>query len=156
MLPYVQADAEAELKAAFDHTLAVRALGPEAQELADGFFFETAVRLHRAGEGAAYTGLVKGEITDPALLAADAALEGDDLKSVYGVLDDAVQAGIATRYAAVQETREHAAAAQTVAADRERVQAELGFEKYISDIYTAATAQPHAEAEKAATSPHQH
>ena len=47
ILPYVQPAAEAELTAAFTHTLEVRALGPEAKKLADQFFFETAVRLHR-------------------------------------------------------------------------------------------------------------
>ena len=45
------------MRQAFEKTLAVRKGGPEARELADQYFFETLVRLHRAGEGAAYTGL---------------------------------------------------------------------------------------------------
>jgi hypothetical protein len=36
---------------------AARKAGGEAKELADLYFFETLVRVHRAGEGAAYTGL---------------------------------------------------------------------------------------------------
>jgi hypothetical protein len=31
--------------------------GPASREVADRHFFETVVRLHRAGEGAPYTGL---------------------------------------------------------------------------------------------------
>jgi hypothetical protein len=152
ILPYVPASAESELTAAFKHTLEVRALGPEAKALADRYFFETAVRLHRAGEGAAYTGLVEGAIEDPALLAADAALAGGDLDQVYGVLEEAVHGGLVARFAAVHETREHAAATQTVAAERERVEAELGFEKYVYAIYTAAAgAGAHASGETAAT-----
>ena len=35
----------------------VRKTGKEARDLADEWFFETVVRLHREGEGAPYTGL---------------------------------------------------------------------------------------------------
>jgi hypothetical protein len=157
VLPYIQADAEAELTAAFKHTLAVRALGPEAKKLADHYFFETTVRLHRMGEGAAYTGLVEGAIEDPALLAADAVLEGGDLDAMQALLGQAVQEGVAARYAAVQEAREHAAHTGTVAADRERVEAELGFEKYVYAIYTAAINEIEHTAEAApGASVHQH
>jgi hypothetical protein len=157
VLPYVQAGAEEELTAAFKHTLEVRALGPKAQELADRYFFETTVRLHRMGEGAAYTGLVEGAVEDPALLAADAVLEGDDLQLMYDVLDEAVRTGVAARYATVQEARHHAAKAGTVAADRERVEAELGFEKYVYAIYTAAVNETEHAAQEANVAPaHQH
>lgn len=46
--------------------MAVRAKGKEAQELADMYFFETLVRIHREGEGAPYTGLKPGEAVEPA------------------------------------------------------------------------------------------
>jgi len=48
---------ETEIRNAFQKTLAVRKLSPEAKELADMYFFETLVRIHRAGEGEPYTGL---------------------------------------------------------------------------------------------------
>ncbi|MDD2599842.1 MAG: DUF6448 family protein [Kiritimatiellae bacterium] len=48
---------EAEIKAAFAKAIVVRAKGAEAKELADRYFLETFVRVHRAGEGAPYTGL---------------------------------------------------------------------------------------------------
>lgn len=50
ILPWVPEKGEDELKKAFERTLRVRKLGKEAKELADFWFFETAVRLHRAGE----------------------------------------------------------------------------------------------------------
>ncbi|MFW6061334.1 MAG: DUF6448 family protein, partial [Planctomycetota bacterium] len=46
---------EDELKQAFDQALRVRKMGGEAKELADRYFFETTVRLHRAAEGMPYT-----------------------------------------------------------------------------------------------------
>ena len=51
-LIWVAESAEEELKEAFEKTLHVRKASTEAQELADEWFFETTVRLHRAGEGA--------------------------------------------------------------------------------------------------------
>lgn len=156
VLPYIQADDEEALTAAFKHTLEVRALGPEAQKLADRYFFETTVRLHRMGEGAAYTGLIEGKVEDPALIAADAVLEGGNLDGVYEVLDEAVREGVAHRYAAVQEARDHAGQEGTVAANRERVEAELGFEKYVYGIYTAAMNEDVHEGQEASAPVHQH
>lgn len=56
-LAYVPESGEAEVRAAFDKVQKARKAGPEAREVADLYFFETVVRVHRAGEGAAYTGL---------------------------------------------------------------------------------------------------
>ncbi len=142
VLPYVKPEAEAELTAAFQHTLEVRQLGPEAQELADYYFFETAVRLHRQGEGAAYTGLKTETDHGPALAAADEALETGSLEPVYSVLDQAVQKGVAEKYEAVQKARAMAAEKNTVEAQRERVEAELIFEEYVYELHIAALGQP--------------
>lgn len=57
VLIWVQKEDEQELRDVFDQTLRIRELSAEARELADRYFFETLVRIHRAGEGAPYTGL---------------------------------------------------------------------------------------------------
>src|ERR1051325_223167 len=57
VLAWGPSDAEGEVRVAFEQTLVVRKLGREAAALADRYFFETVVRLHRQGEGASYTGL---------------------------------------------------------------------------------------------------
>jgi len=57
VLIWVQEEDEREIQTAFEQTLAVRELSPQAKALADRFFFETLVRVHRAGEGAPFTGL---------------------------------------------------------------------------------------------------
>ena len=57
VLPFVRADGEAEVRRVFDSVLPVRDFGPEVREVADRLFYETVVRIHRAGEGAPYTGL---------------------------------------------------------------------------------------------------
>lgn len=57
VLPFVPKKAENELTIAFDKTIKARKLGFDAAEVADIWLFETAVRLHREGEGASYNGL---------------------------------------------------------------------------------------------------
>ncbi|HYF91302.1 MAG TPA: DUF6448 family protein [Symbiobacteriaceae bacterium] len=154
ILPYIKATDEAELSAAFDHALKVRRLGGEAQALADQFFFETAVRLHRQGEGAAYTGLKYEDDYGPALHAAEEALATGKTKDVEAVLDETIAKGLAAKYHAVLEARERAATQGTVEADRERVEAELLYQIYVHEIYLAAAgAAPHGEG---GTAGHQH
>jgi hypothetical protein len=57
VLKWIEKEDEAELRAVFEKTMRVRQPGGETQVLADRLFFETLVRLHRASEGAPYTGL---------------------------------------------------------------------------------------------------
>ncbi|MGE5602531.1 MAG: DUF6448 family protein, partial [Nitrososphaerales archaeon] len=73
ILPYVQREAEAELTAAFNQAVKVGKQGGDARKLAETYFYETAVRLHRLGEGAAYTGLNYESDFGPGLEAAEQA-----------------------------------------------------------------------------------
>jgi len=54
VLIWVKPDSEAEVKAVFEKSMAARKKGKEVKELADQYFFETVVRLHRTGEGETY------------------------------------------------------------------------------------------------------
>lgn len=140
-LPYAPAAAEAEIKAAFAHSLEVRGLGPEARALADRAFIETTVRLHRAGEGAAYTGLKPAGIDyGPAIPAADGAVADGNLAPVEALLAEELGHGLRARFARVEETRRASRepiAAEDVAAARARVSAELGFVTYVEGLRQA-------------------
>lgn len=149
VLPYAPAEAEAELEAAFEQALAVRGKGPEAKALADRYFMETAVRLHRAGEGAAYTGLQSaGKEFGPAIPAAENALETGKTDELTALMAKHVTHAIAERFEAAVK---HSAAtkepmsADDVAAARERVSAELAFIGYVEGIYLATKGGVHAE-----------
>src|SRR5512146_1937546 len=107
ILPYVKPEAENELIAAFKQTLAVRKAGGDAKELADRYFIETAIRLHRAGEGAPYTG-VTDETTPKAILVADKAMATGSLDETYKLLDDEIKKGIKEKFDAVVKAREEA------------------------------------------------
>ena len=146
ILAYVQPDAEAELTTAFQQTLAVRGTSSEAKDLADRYFFETAVRLHRTGEGASYTGLKQETDYGPALETAEKALESNSLADVQSLIDKATSDGIAAQYKHVVEAREKAAHEGTVEALREQAESELIFEKYVDALYKAALGNvSHAE-----------
>jgi hypothetical protein len=145
VLPYVKPEAEKELTAAFKQSLEVRKAGGEARKLADRYFVETAIRLHRAGEGAPYTG-VTDESTPRAILVADKAMATGSLEETYTLLDQAVKKGIDEKYQAVVKARAEAEKLGTVEAHRERVEAELIFEKYVYEIFTLVSSElPHAE-----------
>src|SRR5688572_24952802 len=51
VLKWVNKDGEKEVREAFAAALKVRSLNEDARMLADTHFFETLVRVHRAGEG---------------------------------------------------------------------------------------------------------
>ena len=99
ILIWVQKDDEAAIRKAFTDVLAVRKLGPQAKEMADMYFFETLVRIHRAGEGAPYTGLKPvGRDLGPAIPAADKALEDGNIDPLIKLVTDGVQKGIQERF----------------------------------------------------------
>jgi uncharacterized protein DUF6448 len=150
ILPFVRAEAAPELSAAFKQALVVRAAGPEAKALADQYFMENAVRLHRAGEGAPYTGL-KPAGTDfgPAIPAAEKALETGKLEELTAFMGEQVAHGLADHYreaAAHRTATKEPASATDVAAARERVSAELAFIGYVEGIYLAAKGGMHVPA----------
>ena len=134
-LPYAPATAESEIKAAFAQSLKVRALGPDAKTLADRAFVETTVRLHRAGEGAAYSGLKPAGIDyGPAIPVAERAIETGNLAQVKALLVEEDEHGLHARLAHVMETQKgikEPKATKDVPAARERASAELGFVTYV-------------------------
>jgi hypothetical protein len=108
VLKWVKTDAEAELRTAFAQALKVRAAGGESRELADRYFFETLVRLHRAGEGAAYTGLKPAGSVEEPIAAADEAIVKGSADQLGAMLSNHLAAGIRERFARVSEAKAHA------------------------------------------------
>ena len=108
VLRWVSKDGEKEVREAFVLTMKVRSQGEDARRLADMHFFETLVRVHRAGEGVPYTGLKPGGTIEPVILAADKSLQQGSVDELAGEVAKAVQDGIRTRFAKAVETKKHA------------------------------------------------
>lgn len=143
--------------AAFQKTRAVRGLGKEAKDLADKYFFETLVRLHREGEGAPYTGLKPAGAVEPVVAASDKALEAGSVDELTREITQLIAEGIRHRFTKTMETKQHAD--ENVAAGREFVEAYVEFVHYVERLHTDAAGQAGhaAQAEKSSEqSGHQH
>jgi len=142
VLPWVQARDEREIRNAFEQALSVRRMGPAAKEMADRHFFETLVRIHRAGEGAPYTGLKPaGRDLGPAIPAADRALVDGSVEAVVTLVTDAVAEGIREYFQAAW--RRKGFDPNDVTAGREYVEAYVPYIHYVERLYEAATKPAH-------------
>lgn len=152
VLIWVQPADEAEIRAAFGHAVAVRRLGPEARELADRFFFETLVRLHRAGEGAPYTGLQPaGRDLGPAIPLADRAVASGSDEAVAKFLGDEMVRGIHDRFQELRSKRRFHPA--DLAAGRAYVASYVSFIHYVEGIDVAARCAAEGHYPEAAAAP---
>jgi hypothetical protein len=142
VLKWIKPDAEQEVRSAFKRALEVRSQGAAAQELADRYFLETVVRLHRAGEGAPFTGL-KAESDDPEglIAASDRALEAAAFDPLKTLLADKIAAGLRARYERVVEARKHAD--HDVEAGRRYVEAYVEYVHFVEALQNALTPQAH-------------
>ena len=137
VLIWVQKEDEQEIRQAFDHTLAVRKVSAEAKELADMYFFETLVRVHRAGEGAPYTGLKPaGRDLGPAIPLADQVLTTGEVGPLVKLITDETRKGLIERFDHVVKARDYSPT--DVEAGREYVQAYVTFIHHAERAYEAA------------------
>jgi hypothetical protein len=144
VLIWIKKEFEAEIKKAFQKTLAVRKLSPEAKEMADMYFFETLVRLHRQGEGAPYTGLKPaGRDLGPAIPAADKSIEKKSAKELLQLLTDEVHKGLHNHFQNVISKKDYEP--NDIEAGRKFVEAYVVFMHYVERIYesTQISAEGH-------------
>jgi len=136
VLKWVKPENEGEVREAFQKTLAVRTKSPEAKELADMYFFETLVRLHRAGEGAPYEGLKPaGTDLGPAVVQADKAIETGSVDSLVKKVMEAVASGIREHFKLAMEKKKHQD--ESVEAGREYAEAYIEFVHYAERLHEA-------------------
>jgi hypothetical protein len=155
VLVWVQKKDEAEIKHAFHKTVAVRKLNSEAKELADHYFFETLVRVHRAGEGAPYTGLKPaGRDLGPAIMAGDKALETGSVEPVVKLLTDDVQKSIRAQFKEVMAKKNYNK--DDVAAGQQYVKAYVEYIHSVEKISEAAKKPAHGHMPEPAAAAHQH
>ncbi len=145
VLKWVAAAKEPEIREAFRHASIVRGQGPDAKALADRFFFETLVRIHREGEGAPYTGLKPAGVpVDPGIAASDAALETGTADALVRVVSLQVEEGLRERFARAAEARRHAG--ESIEKGRLYVAAYVDFMHHAERLLQAAAAKgAHAE-----------
>lgn len=137
-LIWVKPDVEGEVSQVFQQAIAVRKLSPDAMTLADRHFYETLVRFHRQGEGAAFTGLKPaGRDLGPAIPAADKAIDTGSADALAKLLTETMEEGLRERFAEVMAKKPFKT--DEVAKGQQFVEAYVSFVHYVERNYDTAT-----------------
>ncbi len=140
VLKWVRVSDEAEVRGAFRKALAARAAGDDARALAETWFFETLVRVHRAGEGAPYTGLKPAGSVEPSIAAADRALQAGSVDALADAVAREVRQAVLRRFAIAAERRAHAS--DSVDAGRAFVAAYVEYVHFVEEAHRLLGAAP--------------
>lgn len=99
---------EDELRTIFEKSIKVRVLSPEAMELADLYFLENLVRIHRAGEGEPFEGLKpSGTPIDEKVAAADKSVEVGNLSPLEGLISSEEMHELQDKFQKVMALRDY-------------------------------------------------
>jgi hypothetical protein len=147
VLGWVQKKDEAEIRSVFQKASAVRKGGAAAKELADTHFFETLVRVHRAGEGAPYTGLKAAGEIEPGIAAADKSIETGKLEPVAKLVTERMHDGLHQQFESVASKKKYNP--NDVQAARAYVGAYVEYVHYVERLYDAAGVAHTAHAQEA-------
>lgn len=138
LLKWVPAADEGQVKTVFDKAVRVRKLGGDAQEFADHQLFATLVKVHRASEGAPFTGIKPAGGIDPAVMAADAALEKGNVDALVAKITHKFEESVRERFTAAVKAK--ARSANSVAEGREFVNEYVQYVHYIEGVHNAISA----------------
>lgn len=145
VLAWVQPGDEAAIREAFLKAREVRRLGGKAAELADTWFFETLVRVHRAGEGAPYTGLKPAGSAEEIVKELDVSIGKGDIGELAGKIGSHAEHAINEKFAALLPLKKEAD--KSVEKGRSYVAAYVEFMHYVENVKNAVhSAGHHAEA----------
>ena len=134
VLIWVPDSAEKEMREVFEMALKARGMGKDAKAVADDMVLETAVRLHRAGEGAPYTGLKPAGLDEgPVVPKAEKAIRTGDPKEVLHFIGHALEEELHRRFERVMSHKDYDE--NDVAAGREYVRAFIGFVVFSHHLY---------------------
>lgn len=152
-LKWVKPDHEPHIRALFEKTVKVRSLGTEAREVADQHFYETLVRIHRAGEGATFTGLKPaGTPVEPGIAAADKVVASGQVEPLVKKASEEVAENIGARFAAVQAAK--LKAGESLEAGRAYVAAYVEFTHFLQRFHEAMHAPVHHAASSESPAEH--
>ncbi len=141
-LKWVGAEQETELKEAFALAVAVRGTDAKGRELADKYFLETLVRLHRATEGEPYEGIKSADKPlPPAIVHADKALDEGKLGDLGAHIGSAASKGVAERFNRALDAKQHAG--ESAEAGRHYTAAYAEYVRYVEMLDGAIQAQAH-------------
>jgi hypothetical protein len=144
VLPYVKQDGEEEVKRAFEKVVGLTRDGASAREVAELYFFETVVRVHRAGEGAPYTGLKPAGLdVGPVIPLAEKAIETGSSTELTDFLVTSLRDEVEERHRHVMRLK--ATATGGLEDGREYVESMLGLQVWAHKLYKSMKSGAHEE-----------
>ena len=149
VLVWVNQANEDEIRRVFVRARNVRRAGGETRELADTYFFETLVRVHRAGEGAEFTGLKPAGLIEPAVATADKAIETGKLQPLSTLIAERIEKGLHSHFSTVVASKKYDS--NDVEAGRAYSKAYVEFVHYAERLYAAGETLSPGHANEAAT-----
>jgi Family of unknown function (DUF6448) len=129
VLKWVRKEDEEPIRKAFEMTLAVRGESDAAKSVADQYFFEMLVRIHRASEGEGFTGIKPSGSVDPAIAAADHALADGNIDPLADKIAASIRNAIKERFAEAYQRRQ--AAEKSADQGREYVEAYVQLTHFV-------------------------
>lgn len=142
ILPYVKKESEKEVVEVFNKVIEARKSGGVATEIADLYFFETVVRLHRAGEGAPYTGLKPAGLSEgPVIPIAEQAIESGSPEELIETLTAMLRDEIRERLRHITIFKQNIN--KSVSDARKYVEAMLGFQVWTHKLYQTIESRLH-------------
>lgn len=133
-LKWVQPEYETDITNKFNLIMKMKDLSPEAEEVAEQYFFSELVRVHRAGEGAAFDGLKpSGTPVDEVVAAADESIEVGNLGPIKelheeGLIPEERMSEIEERFEKVMSLKDYDV--NDLEEGREYIESYVGFFKY--------------------------
>jgi len=137
---WVGKEQQKELKQRFDECLAVHQMGGKAKDLADRYFIETAIRLHRKAEEMPFTGVKPVQPLPPDIAAAERALETNDVKVITDMLNEEIETQTKVWFDKAMEAKKHKD--ESVEAGRKWVNAYVKYVVYVHGLYQQIKAGP--------------
>lgn len=148
VLKWVKKDAEQEIRSAFQTAVTERTKNPQNKEDSDKKFFETLIRIHRAGEGFSFTGLKPAGSVEPIIADADKALETGSPIELTTKMAQHLTESVKARFDRVFELKKNKD--ESVEAGREYVEAYVEYVHYVEGVRNAVMGKSgyHAEAKE--------
>ncbi len=137
---WVGKDQEEELRDKFQQCLSVYRQGGKAKKLAEDYFVETAIRLHRAAEGMPFTGVKPARPLPSDIAAAEKALQVGDAKVITDLLTEELVTQTQKWFDNAIKAKEHKD--ESVEAGREWVDAYVKYVIYVHGLHQKIKAGP--------------
>lgn len=161
LLKWVDKADENAIQTAFEKAREIRDEGPAAQELADTYFLETLIRIHRASEGAPFTGLKPAGTIEPVIAAADKAIAANSADILAERIGAAVEKAVKTRFETLKQAE--VVKDESVEAGRAYVRAYVDYVHFVEGLHAMIAGaggghdhSPQAETDSLEAAPHAH